>query len=212
MPFPIRRVVLTLTLVLAASNAARAQSQDKAFHGLYLGVDVGRQNLIGGSLVEGVDTLQQDTRTVLTFYGGLRGQLGSGFVLGGELGYGRLDGDLILSEPSRLLQVEYTTDAQWSWTLTAGHTIPARGRALVFGYVSEVTREFDVNVLLRAVRLEQQDEQGLLRYGVGVEVKVAGPLHLRATFGTSRADFGDRQINITPNKPFEVSGGVVFQF
>lgn len=198
-----------MALVLVVVSMSSVAAQSRGFAGLYFGVDAGPQQVIGGSLVDGVDTLQEDTRVVVTFFGGLRGQF-RGFVIGGELGYGRTDGDLILSEPSRLLTVDYKNDSQWNWTLTGGHTIGAN--TLVFGYLSEVTRNFDVTIRLGGGTTEQQDEQGLLRFGAGVEQRLTGPLRLRVTAGSSRADFGDRVTNIDVKRRFEAAVGVVLQF
>jgi len=185
------------------------QASDRAFHGVYAGIEVGRQHVIGGSLVDQVDTLQEDSRVVASVFGGVRGQF-RGFVLGAELGFGRTDGDLVLSEPSRLLTIDYKNDSQWHWTLNAGHTIGPR--TLLFGYVSEVTRKFDVTILRATITTGQQDEQGLLRFGGGVEQRLTGPLRLRATIGTSRADFGGRETNIAIGKRLDAAIGVVIQF
>ncbi len=203
------RILLVLSILTLAAVPARGQSGNKTFSRLYVGVEAGRQHVIGGSLVDGVDTLQDDSRTVVTVFGGLRGQIG-GLVLGAELGLGRTDGDLVLQEPGRLLTVDYKNNSQWNWTLNAGHTLDAK--TLVFGYVSEVTRKFDVTILRAGQRTMQGDEQGLLRFGAGVERVLAGPLRLRATAGTSRADFGGRQTNVEIGKRLDAAVGVVFQF
>lgn len=204
-----RRLVAAAVMVGLSAGAASAQSGRGPFSGLYFGVDVGKQHVIGGSLVDAVDTLQEDSRVVASVFGGLRGQF-QGFVVGAQLGFGRTDGDLVLSEPSRLLTVDYKNDSQWHWTLNAGHTIGPR--TLLFGYLSEVTREFDVTILRAGVTTEQHDEQGLLRFGGGIEQRLAGPLRLRATLGTSRADFGDRQTNIEIGRRLDASIGFVLQF
>ena len=70
---------------------AYALAQDKAFSGLYGGVEVGRQNIIGGSLIDDIDVLTQDTRTVLGFQGGLRYQFDMGFLIGIEGSIGLMD-------------------------------------------------------------------------------------------------------------------------
>lgn len=203
------RLSAVVMLVSLSAGSASAQAGRGPFGGVYVGVEAGRQHVIGGSLVGGVDTLQEDSRAVATVFGGLRGQI-RGFVLGAELGLGRTDGDLLLSEPSRLLTVSYMNNSQWNWSLNAGHTIGSR--TLLFAYVSEVTREFDVTILRAGVTTTQQDNQGLLRLGGGIEQRIAGPLRLRATLGTSRADFGDRETNIDVGKRVDASIGIVLQF
>jgi hypothetical protein len=200
-------VVLLLTAVSASTVSA--QSPGRAFNGPYIGADVGRQQVIGGALVDGLDTLQEDPRVVVSIFGGLRGQI-AGFALGGELGFGRTDGDLVLEDPGRFLAVDYANSAQWHWMLTGGHTIGAR--TLLFGYLSEVSRDFDVSIRRSGAVTAQQDSQGLLRFGAGVEHAFAGPFALRVSAGTSRADFGDRQTNIEIGRHLEMSLGVVIQF
>lgn len=204
-----RRIAAAVMLVGWFAASASAQSGRGPFSGLYAGADVGRQHVIGGSLVDEVDTLQEDSRVVASVFGGVRGQL-RGFVLGAELGLGRTDGDLVLSDPSRVLTVDYKNDSQWHWTLSAGHTVGSQ--TLLFVYVSEVTRKFDVTILRAGVTSEQQDEQGLLRFGGGIERRITGPLRLRATVGTSRADFGDRETNIEIGRRVDASIGFVIQF
>jgi hypothetical protein len=202
-----RTAIVSATTIVLFSSSALAQA--RAFSGPYVGAEAGAQQVIGGSLVNGVDTLQEDSRLVMSAFGGLRGQFG-GFVVGGELGIGRTDGDLRLDEPANLLTIDYQNKAQWHWLLSAGHTIGQR--TLVFAYLSEVSRSFDVTILQGANRIEQQDEQGLLRFGVGIEQRLPGPFRLRATVGTSRADFGDRQTNIQVGKQIEAAIGMVVQF
>jgi hypothetical protein len=196
------RIVLFLSLLCLASSAA-AQN----FSGLLVGVEAGSQHLIGGALVDGVDTLQDDARLVVSAFAGLRAQA-RGFVIGGELGAGRTDGDLTLS--SDRLDVEYRNSSQWHWALHAGHTIGSR--TLLFGYLSEVTRQFDVSISQAGQSTSQQDEQGMLRFGGGLEFQMRRALHVRGTFGTSRADFGDRPLNRTIDRHFEAAAGIVFQF
>ncbi len=203
------RLAAAVVMASLVAGAASAQSGRGSFNGLYLGADAGRQHVIGGSLVDSVDTLQDDSRVVASVFGGVRGQV-RGFVVGAELGFGRTDGDLVLNDPSRQLTVDYVNDSQWNWMLNAGHTIGSR--TLLFGYLSEVTRKFDVNIMRAGVTTGQQDEQGLLRFGGGIERVMTGPLRLRATIGTSRADFGDREANIEIGKRVEASIGLVIQF
>ncbi|MEZ5418528.1 MAG: hypothetical protein R2708_14460 [Vicinamibacterales bacterium] len=200
-------LAVAVVAVLAAAHAVGAQPLP--FNGPYVGVDVGRQHLIGGALVDGVDTLQDDSRLVGSAVAGLRGQLGR-IAIGGELGLGRTDGDLRLEDPARRLDVRYGNRRQWHWALMAGPVLGSR--TLLFAYVSEVTRQFAVTVTRDGSVASQSDEQGLLRYGVGLERQVHGPLHARAAIGTSRADFGGRPTNITIGRRLDASVGLLLQF
>ncbi len=195
-----------------AQDEAPDKQAPKIFDGVYIGVDYGRQNLIGGSLVNGVDVLAQQSRGVVSFFGGVRKQFAGGFVLGAEGGYGILDGDLAFADSANQLFVAYDSDSQFHYGLILGHTIGAKKDLLLFGYVSEVSRSFDVAVLSAGVAFTQRDEQGLLRFGGGVEKHIAGPLLLRATAGLSRADFGGRPTNIDPETRFDASAAIILQF
>ncbi|RMF63563.1 MAG: hypothetical protein D6743_10580, partial [Calditrichaeota bacterium] len=75
---------------------------------------------------------------------------------------------------------------------------------------SEATRNFDVTINQAGTTFAQKDEQGMLRYGIGVEKRFIGPLNLRLSVGTGRADFGDRQRNIDVERRLEFAvGGLV---
>lgn len=185
------------------------QAHAQTFSGPYVGAELGRQHIIGGALVDGVDTLQQESRLVVSGFGGMRVQI-RGFVLGGELGIGRSDGDLQLFDSLRSLVIDYQNSSQWHWSIMGGKTLGER--TLLFAYLSEVSRDFDVSITRFARLTEQLDEQGTLRFGGGLEQQLIGPLHVRGTLGTSRADFGNRSTNIEPERRVEASFGVVFQF
>jgi hypothetical protein len=194
---------VSFLLLLLISSPSFAQS----FSGPYAGIDASWQHLIGGSLVDDVDTLQEDSRLVFSAFAGLRVQT-RGFVIGGELGKGWTDGDLELDAPS--LRIDYRNGTQWHWALQAGHTIG--DHTLLFGYLSEVTRQFDVAITQSGQTTSQQDEQGLLRFGGGLEQRLTGRLQLRITAGSSRADFGSRPTSIDIKRRFELGGGLIVQF
>jgi hypothetical protein len=203
-------ISVSAAIVAATAGPAAAQSvTNRAYTGPYAGIEVGRQHVIAGSLVDEVDTVQDGSRAVATVFGGLRGQVGR-VVVGGELGLGRMDGNLRLDDPSRDLVVNYAGDSQWHWGLHAGYVV--RPGSLLFGYLSEVTREFDVTVERSGSMVRQQDEPGLLRFGAGVEQQVSGPFRLRATLGTARADFGGRETNVDIGRRLDLSLGLVVQF
>ena len=185
-----------------------AAARDRGF---YVNAEVARQNVIGGSLVGGVDTLAQETRNVTGLSVGARNEV-RGWTFGGELGIGRLDGDLVLLDPARALRIDYRSDSQWHWGLSVGHTIPLRRDHHLFAYLREVTREFDVTIRFGDQTFEQGDEQGLLRYGLGWEAPLIRGALVRLTAGSSRADFGDRPTNLELDRPLEVGLGLTWQF
>lgn len=202
-----RRGFAVLVAAVVSWYPSMAAAQAVNVTGPYLAVDVGQQHVIGGSLVDGVDTLQDDVRAVTSLSAGLRGRLGR-LMFGGELGRGWLDGRLERRDPGTTVQ--YDTSSQWHWALTAGAAVS--DSTLIYVYVSEVTRAFDVTITRSGGAAEQDDEQGLLRVGVSAERRLRGPLRARVAAGTSRADFGGRQTNIEPRRRMEVSLGLVWQF
>lgn len=204
-------VALGLAASLGAEELdAASGAPERQFNGFYAGVEVGRQNIIGGSLVGGIDTLQQDSRTVLSFPLGWRTQAGR-VVFGVEFAYGRADGDLERIEPAAGLRITYENETQTQIGGTLGYALGARRRALLFAYLGEASRSFDVTIRLGNEVILQGDEQGLLRYGVGGEWAVSKRVRARATIGSSRASFGGTT-NIEPDKPLDASIGLFFQF
>lgn len=204
-------VTLAAAQALAAGTAS-AQPSEKSFSGLYGGAEAGVLNIIGGSLVNGVDTLAQETRAAMTIVVGGRYQFANRLVIGVEFGAGWEDGDLSLDDASSGTRVEYANDTHTRIGGTVGVVLGASRRTHVFGYLNELSRSFDVTITQATGTTTQQDEQGLLRYGGGVEQRIAPRLTLRATVGSSRADFGGRPTNITPDRPLEAAVGVLFRF
>lgn len=201
------RSLVVLVAIAWTCCPSRLWAQPVNATGPYLVLDAGRQQVIGGSLVDGVDTLQEDVRTVTSLSAGLRGRLGR-LMFGGELGRGWFDGSLERRDPTATVQ--YDSSSQWHWALTAGSAVG--DATLLYAYMSEVTRAFDVTITRPGGVTDQDDEQGLLRVGMAVERRLRGPLRARVMAGTSRADFGGRPTNIEPRRRLEVSLGLVWQF
>lgn len=220
-----KRSRFELILLLTSLLPVIAEGQDLAvtltpvrhFRGIYLSADVGRQNVIGGSLIQGVDVLQQAARTVSSFALGIRGEFASGVVLGAEFGRGVGNQDLLQDTNPAGFRVTYANSDQSHIGATVGKTLGTSRRLLAFVYVSEVTRTFDVTIQDRRGGSStfpittQEDEQGLLRFGVGVERALGRFISLRATVGSSRADFGEKATNIDVSRLVDASIGVTFR-
>lgn len=128
----------------------------------------------------------------------------SGPVIGAELGIGRLNGTLQHRDSTASLTINYDTKSQRHWGLLAGYGLGRDRSSMIFGYVSEVSRDFDVSIVDNGQHYRQGDGQGLLRFGVGVEQRAGRMGAIRASLGTSRADFGDRRTNMVPRRPLEL--------
>lgn len=203
------RIVLVIAVVAALVPLRVIADEDVPFDGPYLGLDVGWQNTIAGAAVAGVDTLAQGLRSVAVFSGGYRVQMIGGFVAGIEFGYGLTDGSLKLRDPARNLGIDYRNSTQISYGASFGYSWST---SMLFAYLGEVKRSFDVTIRGPLGTGRQSDKQGLLRYGLGMERHLSGPFSVRLTAGLSRADFGTRPTNIDPERKVDFACGVTFQF
>ena len=186
-------------------------AQEKMFNGVYGGVELGRQKIIGGSFVDGIDFLSVANRAVLSFQAGVRYQFGFGLVVGVEGSAGVLDGNLSLDDPPRSLNISYENSGQSTLGAVIGFTPGSVKTLLVFTYVSEATRKFDVTIQQAGMAFPQRDEQGMLRYGGGVEGHLSGHLHFRVTVGSGRADFGSLRTNINVSRGVEFAASMLFR-
>jgi hypothetical protein len=208
-----RRLAQPTVFLALVLLPAGAEAQERPFRGFFAGVEVAKEDFIGGSSVDGIDFLAQETRGVVSLAAGVRYETLSGAVVGVEGTLGFTDGDLTLTDVGRNLRVEYANDQQTSLGALLGYSVRVQRPWLLFAYASEVTRKFDVTVTPgTSPSFEQQDEQGMLRFGVGAEVRARDGLHVRCRIGTGRADFDDARTNITPKKRVQFGVGATYQF
>lgn len=204
--------VAALAGVALLTFAGEALAETRHFHGPYLGAEISRQQVIAGSFVNGIDFLAEDSRIAGDIVGGLRGQLPFGLVVGAELAYGVFNGDLAFDDPANSLAINYDGGGQFTYGGAVGWAVGRERDLLVFAYLKETKRSFDVAVSTAAGDFTQQDKQGILRFGAGIEKRIAGVAHVRASIGTGRADFGDQRTNIDPKSKIEAAIGVIVQF
>ncbi|MGE0440635.1 MAG: hypothetical protein AB7L66_09950 [Gemmatimonadales bacterium] len=201
-------VVFLPLLIPVAAGAQNASGRERhSFSGVFATIETGRQNLIAGALVGGVDVLAQASRPVTTVGIGARIQTPFGTVFGASLGRGWGDGTLRLDDGG--LTVQYRGRSRRHWELIAGQAIGPRRQNLVYAYLSEVSRSFGVTIDDHGTAGSQRDEQGLLRYGVGFERVLGRFAAVRVGVGSSRADFGNRPTNVVPRRPVDVTIGLV---
>jgi hypothetical protein len=208
---------LTLKLVPAALSAlilspsALADSPRGAFTGFYGGVEVSTQNVIAGADINGVDVLVQDSRAVGSVVAGIRHQFLNGLVIGGESTLGA--GDFSLDQRAAGFDIRYDANLQWSYGGILGFAPGgAAANTLFFVYVNETERTFSVEVSGPGGNFGQRDEQGLLRYGAGIERAFDGGWSIRASIGSSRADFGDADTSFDPEHPADFSLALIRRF
>ncbi len=195
-------------LGLAGTAHAQEGPRDDAFDGVYVGISISLQNVIAGALVNGVDVLAQDARPAVDFFVGWRKTFDNGFVLGLETGVGFEDGNMSLSDATG--RIDWSNNVHWRYGGMAGYRF--EDGPLVFAYLNETKRDFDVRLQNASGVGSQKDGQGLLRFGLGAEMAVADGVNLRAMIGSSRADFGDLPLSREPGYPIEVEAGALYQF
>ena len=202
------------TPVEAEVSVVRESSEPelRVFGGFFAGVGFSSQNVIGGSLIGGRDVLARDHRNVADFLLGWRKQFANRLVVGLEAQVGFVDGDLTQTDAATGYEIEYENDSQVAFGLTLGRVLGSRQRWLVYAYAYETEREFDVVIRSGGLSFTQNDEQGILRLGLGAELSFASPFRLRLSAGTTRADFGGAITNIDADGRLEVGSGVVFSF
>ncbi|HMQ47663.1 MAG TPA: hypothetical protein PKA00_09615 [Saprospiraceae bacterium] len=205
---------LTISLLLAlAITGGFAQTDDKYFDGIHIGANVGSQNLFGGSFVDGVDVLAQEFRFVAELFTGFRKQFLKGRMMAGaEVQIGFTDGNLIHQNPAESLTINYKNNFQSGYGLTLGAVFLKKKTLLAYAYAFETERKFDVSIRDAFGTYQQKDEQGMLKYGLGLEAKIWRGLHARATLGRLRVDFGDQITNIEVDDKWDFTAGVVWQF
>ena len=212
------KLVLYLVLVchfsiLAAQNDSKIVSADKFFDGFYAGLEMGSQNIFGGSLIDGKDVLAQKSGFVADFFTGYRKQfLNDRLLAGADLLFGITDGDLMFSNPEEALEINYKNNTQFGYGLKIGVVLGKQKRFLIFAYGNETKRKFDVDIQQGVWEFSQTDKQGMIKYGLGLEAKVFNNLNVRVKVGGLSVDFGDLETNIDVEDKIDIMAGVLFQF
>ena len=204
--------ILLFTLAIINGTWSQKGDENKHFDGLYLGVTVGSQNVIGGSFVDNTDFLQEDTKVVVDIPVGFRKQLfANKLVLGLELRFGFLNGNLSLIDEQQQLQIDYQNDSQFGFGGIMGTTLGKKQKVLVYAYGIETKRKFDVNISFGNNSFTQKDKQGMFKYGLGIEANIYRRLNALLTFGTYRVDFGDVITNKNIKEKLDINIGLVYQ-
>ena len=204
---------LTLLLFLFCSTLVQAQSETQVDHsGLYIGLNGGIQNLFGGSFVNDIDILAQESRFVSEIPFGYRWQLfNSRFIAGLEVHIGFTDGKLSHQDANEPLEITYKNKFQSGKGITLGVALGRNRDWILFGYAHETKRKFDVDIRQREFRFQQTDKQGMLKYGFGVEKNLFNKFNIRGTFGALNVDFGDLPTNIDVEDKFDFTLGFIYQ-
>lgn len=183
-----------------------------AFTGVYTGLNIGTQNVFGGSFVNNSDILAQESRFVTELILGYRRQfLKERLVAGLEFQLGFLDGQLQYDDPSIPLHIDYSTKTQNGIGITLGSVFGQKKDFALFAYVNETTRKFEVKIQQNQTRFSQMDEQGMLKYGLGMEYHIYKVINVRTTFGAMNVDFGSLATNIDVEDKYDFTIGIIIQ-
>ncbi len=208
-------LLLSLTVIFYSSNAQIEENihSNKTFDGPFIGINVGIQNVFGGSFVNGMDVLAQESRFVSELSFGFRKQFFScRLVAGLEFHIGLTDGQLSHQDPQNELFINYENSFQNGKGIIIGYSPGKRKNNLLFFYLNETKRKFDVDIRQMEYRFSQTDKQGMLKYGVGFEKQLTDKINLRATVGKLNVDFGELQTNIDVEDKFDFTLGATYNF
>lgn len=197
-----------LTLAVSAKDNAGA----KLFDGIYSGIEASLQNIYGGAFLDNIDVLQRDTRPVASLIAGWRKQLDQGFVFGIEGQAGLTDGNLKRAEFGRQVNISYNNSTQIGFGLHLGYAIDVQKSWLLYGYANITRRSFEIAVTAPAGSFIQEDIQGVLRYGLGIEKRWRNGWGIRASLGSSYTNFGDLITNINVGGKVDTAIGLTYQF
>lgn len=213
------RHIVTLALLGLSQIAVDVHAQkdslnlhvDKWFDGIYFGLAAGSQNIFGGSYVNNVDILAQDTRLVTDLAVGFRKEiLNNRLVVGAEFQVGFMNGNLDYKDNN--YSIKYKNNSQSAIGLAIGTAFSRKRNLHFFVYANETTRKFKVEVKDSFGSFRQLDEQGMLKYGIGFESHITKSLNARIYAGRLRVDFGDLTTNIDVEGTTDLMFGIVYQF
>lgn len=209
------KIIGFILLVLSGQNVLQAQTGEtktRHFNGFYTGVEVGQQNIFGGAFIAGNDILSESTRFTASGLLGWRRQLKNGLVFGLEGQLGITDGDLAFNDSTLGLSIAYENNSQAAYGVTMGYAFGTRKNWHAFLYGYGVSRNFDIKISGPLGSGTQRDNQGFIRYGIGLEKALSRRVHIRGSAGTLTVDFGDLPTNIDVEGKIDATLSLLIQF
>lgn len=184
----------------------------RKFEGLYLGVNTGIQNVFSGAIINELSVPEQSSRWVTEFFIAHRWQfLHDRIVFGLEVQVGLTDGNLTRSYgvfPK--LDIDFANNSQAGLGYTLGYVVGRQQRLLIYSYLYQIRRTFDISLSDNGRILEwQRNSHTALRYGLGAEYRMAKSFSIRTALGTQSTDLDSP---ITINEALEATLSFVYQF
>lgn len=178
------------------------------FEGLYIGVNTGMQSVFSEALINEQSVPQQDSRWTAEVLIAHRWQfLNDRIVFGLEVQVGLTDGDLARSFTGlRQLDISFTNNSQASLGYTMGYVSGVERKLLLYTYLYQIRRSFDVTLTEDGNVIEwQRDSQTAVRYGLGLEYNLGGQF-------STRLGVGSQSLKINVEEATELTVGVTYQF
>lgn len=215
----VQKAVVALVFMLSfqsvdAQHTNFEKSSQKHFDGFLIGANLGYQNIFGGSWIDELDVLAQESKWALDVTPGYRKQfLNDRLVVGAELVFGIIDGDLSTIDQRNQLRIDYASNTQMGYGMQFGFTLGKRKRTMVYTYGQVIQRDFDVTITdLEQNVFMQEDGQKFGKYGLGIEMVVHDRLSITASAGRIAVDFGDKPTNIDVEQRIDINLGINIQF
>lgn len=210
----VQNILISILILLSIHLQAQEDVDNERFDGMYLGSSVGIQNIFGGALIDELDLLAQKSGFVFETSLGYRKQFANERLLAGvELQFGFTNGDLTETDLRNQSSVTYQNSSQGGYGLMIGGVLGKSMRLLVFSYLNNTRRNFDIQITpVAGGAYMQEDGQVFTRYGIGAELPVWGRLHIKASFGAVMTDYGDLVASQSVNDKMDMNLGVSFQF
>jgi hypothetical protein len=172
-----------------------------------LGLQVGLENIIAGANFKEQDVLAAAHLPTIGFILAPGMQIKK-WQFSPEIGVGYITKHLHYSNEE--VVISYQPNMQWflgaklGYEFKSGHSI--------FVYANEVSRNFDVKLQDQWGPFTQEDNQGMLRFGVGYQLNLLKSAFINCKMGTGRADFADRTISNNPNFKLEAAVTLGYSF
>ena len=211
-----------LILLLALLNPFTIWAQDfeqmlvteKHFNGFYVGTSIGSQNIYGGAFIDDLDVFAQKSSAVIDFSAGYRMQLAQNKIMvGGEIFYGIVDGDLTTIDTRSQTKIFYANDYQIGLGLQAGVVLGKENNVLLYVFYNETKRVFDIHFTPdNGIKYTQKDTEYITRCGIGVEIPVYKQLNMRVNIANTYANFDDVKTSMKVNNKLDYNIGFLLNF
>lgn len=202
---PLLGFCLVFQLIFVSASA----QESPYFDGLYMSASYGKQNLFSGAFLDNIDVLQRKHSSVYELSLGWRLLVNGDLFISINGRYGFTDGDLLRTD--NMLTIDYDNSNQIALGAQFGRVFgQQQWLAYMYSYVTR--REFDIHVEVPDFSFTQHDEQTLIRYGLGLEKRLATQWGAYVEVGKTHTDFGGKITNMGITNGTDLNIGLVYTF